>query len=76
MKKTVKRFWSWLISLALILSYIPLAASAATPDAIVTDPGTAHTWETMMGTDADGNRYAGRVWVDKSVYKNGDTFIN
>ena len=80
MKKMTKRFLSLLVCVALIASYIPLAA-AETPVAqsavadIITDSGTAHTWETMMGTDADGNRYAGRVWVDKSVYKNGDTAI-
>ncbi len=32
------------------------------------DASTAQTFESMLGTDKDGNRYAGRVWVDKSVY--------
>ena len=40
---------------------------------ISADAGTAHTWETMMGTDSDGNRYAGRVWADKSVFTDGQT---
>ena len=42
---------------------------------VIADPGTAHTWESMMGAASDGNRYAGRVWVDKSLYKDGDTAI-
>lgn len=80
MKKT-KRFLSLLICMALMLSYIPLNTGSARPLILVegvgtvVDPGTADSWETMMGTDSDGNRYAGRVWVDKSVYKDGDTAI-
>ncbi len=73
-----KRLLSILLCVALLMSYAPLSALAATrvaQAAAVTDPGTADSWETMMGTDADGNRYAGRVWVDKSVYKNGDTAV-
>lgn len=76
-----KKLLSLLICVALIANYIPLLAAAETSVAksavagMVIDPGTAHTWETMMGTDADGNRYAGRVWVDKSLYKDGDTAI-
>jgi len=65
---------------ALLFGYVPLSAKAATLAAsavvsTVTDPGTADTWSDMMGTDIDGNRYAGRVWADKSVYKHGDTVI-
>ncbi len=72
-----QRITSIIICLALILSYAPMTASAATPVPMsvtntVTDPGTADTFEYMMGTASDGNRYAGRVWVDKSVYKDGD----
>ncbi len=75
-----KRILSLLLCVALCMSYIPLTAAAAVlaQSAVVgaeVDPGTADSWETMMGTDMDGNRYAGRVWVDKSVYKNGDTAI-
>ena len=72
-----QRITSILICLALILSYAPMTASAATPNPMsvtntVADPGTADTFEHMMGAATDGNRYAGRVWADKSVYKNGD----
>jgi hypothetical protein len=73
-----KRFISILVCAALMISYLPMAslrtfaADAVTDSAdIVADAGTAHTWETMMGTSADGNRYAGRVWADKSVYTDG-----
>jgi len=73
-----RRLLSLVLCVALLMSYAPLSALAATrvaQAATVTDPGTAHSWETMMGTDADGNRYAGRVWVDKSIYKDGDTVL-
>jgi len=79
--KTTKRFLSLLICMALMMSYIPLTSGSARPLILVeglgtvVDPGTADSWETMMGADTDGNRYAGRVWVDKSVYADGDTAI-
>ncbi len=79
MKKTslFRKIVSLSVCFALLISYMPLMAAAAeSPVAGMTlDPGTAHTWENMMGTDADGNRYAGRVWVDKSLYKDGDTAL-
>lgn len=75
-KKLIKRCMSIILSIALLMTGVPntlLVASADTTTAAetVADPGTAHTWETMLGTGADGNRYAGRVWVDKSVYTDG-----
>lgn len=80
-----KRITSLLLSVILLMTCIPLSAAAETTGtgsggavqetSTVVDPGTAYAWETMMGTEADGNRYAGRVWVDKSVYKNGDTAV-
>ena len=82
MKKTKlsQRMLSIFLCIALLASYIPLTAAAASLSraavtGTVTDPGTADSWQTMMGTDIDGNRYAGRVWVDKSVYKDGDTAV-
>ena len=73
-----RKLISIFICLALLASYLPATLSAASMAAStitgsVTDPGTADAWESMMGTDIDGNRYAGRVWVDKSVYTNGQT---
>ena len=75
--KMANRVMSILLSIALLMTCVPnslLVASAdsTTATETVAAPGTAHTWETMLGTSEDGNRYAGRVWVDKSVYKNGE----
>ncbi len=70
----LKKFLSVFLCIALIMMYLPLSVMADSLDEnnIITDPGTADAWEDIMGTDADGNRYAGRVWVDKSVYEDGD----
>ena len=76
-----QRILSLLLCMALLIGYVPLTARAENSLArsaitgVVADPGTADSWEDMMGTDTDGNRYAGRVWVDKSVYKDGDTAV-
>jgi len=79
--KFSKKLISTVLAIALFMTCLPLsvlaatsAASTGTPN-IITDPGTAHTWESMIGTDADGNRYAGRVWVDKSIYTDGQVAI-
>jgi len=78
----LKRIFAACMSVCLLLTSVNLTAFAAESKALtagkyetVTDPGTAHTFETMLGTDKDGNRYAGRLWVDKSVYKDGDTAV-
>jgi len=77
-----KRVVSAFLCVALMMAYIPLfaihktgALSSSAVSQIIADPGTAYTWESMLGTNVDGNRYSGRVWVDKSVYKHGDTAI-
>ena len=82
MKKTRRwhRVLSLAVCMALLIGHIPLSAKAASPTSsvvmgTVADPGSADSWHTMMGTDGDGNRYAGRVWVDKSVYTDGDLAI-
>ena len=84
MKKTKlsKRIISFFLCLTLLASYLPLSVLAGSSSlsraaiaGAVTDPGTADSWENMLGTAQDGNRYAGRVWVDKSVYKDGDVAI-
>jgi len=77
----LQRAMGLFLCLALVASYVPLTAHAAVPVAqstvadVITDPNTADDWEHMMGTDTDGNRYAGRVWADRSVYKDGDTVV-
>ena len=84
MTKTINlkdRILSVFLCVALLITCLPLGAlhtsavTAATTVGAVTDPGTADTWQDMMGTDQDGNRYSGRVWADKSVYKNGDIAV-
>ena len=82
MKNTIHKIISLFLCVALLVGYLPLRPKAATPALVqsavtgtITDPGTAANWETMMGTAVDGNRYAGRVWVDKSVYKDGDVAV-
>ncbi len=78
--KEFRRVMAFALALVLTLGLLPSIAmptnAVTVTDAVVeVDPGTAYAWEEMMGTDADGNRYAGRVWVDKSVYKDGDTAL-
>jgi len=80
-KGSIKRYISLLLAVVMVLAICPVTtftadANTATAEATkVADPGTASAWEHMMGTDTDGNRYAGRVWADKSVYKEGDTAV-
>ena len=76
------RVLSVLLCAALLISYVPLTSGIAKAalrkldiTGTVVDAGTADGWETMLGTHGDGNRYAGRVWVDRSVYKDGDTVV-
>jgi hypothetical protein len=80
-KNLNKRIVSVILVTAMILVMLPMAPFAVLAaesslqsgskgavldlGSIVADKGTAYTWETMMGTAADGNRYAGRVWVDR-----------
>ena len=76
-KKNFKKVMSVLLCVLIIATTLPISSLAATPKAAtaVADNGTAYTFESIMGTDIDGNRYAGRVWVDKSVYTDGQTAV-
>ncbi|MBQ1954788.1 MAG: VWA domain-containing protein, partial [Clostridia bacterium] len=77
-RRVFKRFVSVALCLAMILSLVPggiFPSEAAADATVVTDPGTSANWDAIMGTSGDGARYAGRVWVDKSVYKNGDSVL-
>ncbi|MBE5816131.1 MAG: VWA domain-containing protein [Clostridiales bacterium] len=82
--KLLQRAVCLLLCMALIIGYVPVIINSKARAVtlvesaiaqIIADNGTAMGFETMMGTDADGNRYAGRVWADKSVYKDGDTAV-
>ncbi|MBP3705145.1 MAG: hypothetical protein J6I98_06390, partial [Clostridia bacterium] len=46
----------------------PMSVEAAEALNKTADPSTAMSYDHMLGTDIDGNRYAGRIWVDKSVH--------
>ncbi len=76
MKNYLKRLTSGLLALAIVLLCLPLSVPTATAAGAnvttVADPGTSAAWEEILGTQEDGSRYAGRVWVDKSVYADGD----
>lgn len=70
-KNKLKRIISAILSVTIILAALPLiTAVAVTSPSVdfVADPSTAMSYKDMLGTSADGNRYAGRVWVDKSVF--------
>lgn len=70
------RALSVILALCIIIPCIPiisLVGSAAPGTGVaVADPSTANNYHQMLGTDADGNRYSGRVWFDKSVFTYGD----
>lgn len=75
----MKKFnvWQRLLSVFLVLALVggilPVWAYAAeggeVADAMVADPSTADSYQSMLGSAADGNRYSGRIWSDKSVYE-------
>ena len=87
MKKlnVLKRVVSLFLCAALLLSNVPLTINAAGSRLSNSaneeaDSSTADSWKSMLGTTADGNRYSGRIWTDKSVFTGnsvalGDTGI-
>ena len=68
------RCWAVVLTLAMLLGMMPMmarAAESATASAAVNkvvDPSTVNTYQDLLGAFADGNRYAGRIWTDKSVF--------
>ena len=68
------RCWAVVLTLAMLLGMMPMMARAAenaTASAAVNkvvDPSTVNTYQDLLGAFADGNRYAGRIWTDKSVF--------
>ena len=36
----------------------------------ISDPSTMDSYQNLLLSDADGSRYAGRIWSDKSVFTN------
>lgn len=75
-ESAAKRFFSVLLALCLIIPCLPTFTLPARADTVVNsnlvaDPSTADNYMSMLGTSADGNRYSGRVWFDKSVFTAG-----
>lgn len=65
----MKKIFAAVLAISLVVGNINMTAFAAEPTYNkVADTSTAMNYENMLGTDADGNRYAGRIWADKSVY--------
>jgi len=79
LKNTFKKVTSMILAIAVVFGMMPrmslsslYAASGSVNYTVTADASTATNHTGMLGdTDADGNRYSGRVWTDKSVYVNG-----
>lgn len=66
-KNFSKKVTSIIICIALLVTYLPISALAATGSSTsVADPKTLGDWETYFSPDS--SRYAGGVFLDKSVY--------
>jgi len=64
-----KRIISGLLACVMVFGLLPAMTSAAQiANTMVTDPSSLDSWKTMLGSTAEGNRYAGRIWSDKSVF--------
>ncbi len=75
-----KKIVSVLLSMALLLSFVPLSAFAATgytyeggAGTTVADLDTSNKYSESLGDNAS-TEYAGRIWTDKSVYDSDVTF--
>ena len=81
MKKSISAFnkmASILVSLALVLTYVPLAIDSMSANAFasrVVDPHTLDQWKNFFGPQTNHSQnvsltteYAGGVWTDKSVF--------
>lgn len=69
MKKNFsKRILSLFVCIALVMTYLPITAMAAQSgtSTSIADPKTLSDWQTWFSEDS--SRYAGGVFVDKSVY--------
>ena len=83
MKKAVtrrRRLMAACLCLAMVWTLVPAAASADTATPLnehikasgrIADPGTMDAYVEELFSAADGNRYAGRVWTDKTVFACG-----
>lgn len=76
----IKKLLAAFVALTVFVAAVPVGLVAfAAPTANYTtlaDASTANGYVDMLGTDADGNRYSGRVWVDKSVYTDASVTLD
>ena len=63
-----RRAFALLLAAALLVGYLPSVRVQAAAGQGVADLSTAMSYKDMLGTANDGNRYAGRIWTDKSVF--------
>lgn len=76
------RCWAVILTLAMLLGMLPVISLAAESTGVsaavdkVADPGTVNTYQDLLGTFADGNRYAGRLWTDKSVFYDEEALVD
>jgi hypothetical protein len=74
MKQThFTKLLSILVCLALLFSYLPQIA-AAQEDTRVADPSTMDSWKDIFLSAPLNTENAGRVWTDKSVFKDSAAF--
>lgn len=70
----LQRLLALVLVCVMVYNILPNQATAAGESAaageagMVADPSTVNSYTEMVGTENDGNRYAGRIWTDKSVY--------
>lgn len=80
MKKMIKRTLSWVLTLAMVLSFLPAIAlqSNAVAEGFITDRvvdnSTMDQWKAYFGPDHLDTEFAGAVWTDKSVFKDASAF--
>ena len=69
------RCWAVVLTLTMLIGLLPMTALAAKDTVAATavvdkavDPSAVNTYQDLLGAFGDGNRYAGRIWTDKSVF--------
>ncbi len=80
-KKFSKKVLSVVLCIALIMTYLPISAMAASASSNyisrVSDPSTMNTWEDFFLPNGKiSTENAGGVWMDKSVFTNNSQFGN
>ena len=73
--KLTKRILSLILSLALLMSLLPLTTYAAdSADNRISDPSTMDSWKDLFLSDPLSTKNAGAVWTDKSVFTDASAF--